>query len=159
MRIPAKVDYGIRALAEIAAAGPGVPVKGETMAAAQGLPLKYLLGILNELRRGRLVRSQRGPDGGYVLSRPPEDITLADIFRVLDGPLAEIHDKSLSTLEHDGASAQLPRVWMAVRANLRAVLEQVTIDDLAKGRLPSHVEVLADEYQRSTAARHGTTPP
>lgn len=157
MRIPAKVDYGIRALAEIAAAEPGAPVKGETMAAAQGLPLKFLLGILTELRRGRLVRSQRGPDGGFLLARPAEEITLADIFRVLDGPLAEVHDQSLSSLEHGGASAELPQVWMAVRQTLRRVLEHVTIADLAAHELPPHVQQLADEYRESTASRIAAT--
>jgi Rrf2 family protein len=153
VRIPAKVDYGIRAMAEIAAAEPGVPVKGETMAAAQGLPLKFLLGILTDLRRGRLLKSQRGPDGGFLLARPAEEIALADIFRVLDGPLAEIRDQSLSTLEHSGASADLPKVWMAVRASLRRVLETVTIADLASSDLPPLVAELADEYRVDTDQR------
>lgn len=154
MRIPAKVDYGIRAMAELAAAGGG-PVKAEALAVTQDLPLKYLLGILADLRRGHLVRGQRGPDGGFVLERPAAEISLADIFRAVDGPLAEVHDRSLRALEYKGASGELPRVWMAVRASLRRVLERVTIADLAASELPGAVEDLAEEYLAATAALHG----
>lgn len=146
MRIPAKVDYAIRAMAELAAADDGT-VKAEQLAEIQGLPLKYLLGILTDLRRGRLVRSHRGPDGGFTLARPAAEISLADIFRAVDGPLAEVHDQSLSTLAYGGASTELPRVWMAVRASLRRVLEVVTIADLAASQLPAVVEDLAEEYR------------
>lgn len=146
MRIPAKVDYAIRAMAELAAVGDGT-VKAEQLAEIQGLPLKYLLGILTDLRRGRLVRSHRGPDGGFTLARPAAEISLADIFRAVDGPLAEVHDQSLSTMTYGGASTELPRVWMAVRASLRRVLEVVTIADLASSQLPTVVQDLAEEYR------------
>ena len=151
MRIPAKVDYAIRAMAELAAAGGG-PVKAEELAETQDLPLKYLLGILADLRRGHLVRGQRGPEGGFVLDRPAEEISLADIFRAVDGPLAEVRDQSLRALAYQGASRELPRVWMAVRASLRRVLERVTIADLAASSLPGAVEDLAEEYLAATAA-------
>lgn len=152
MRIPAKVDYAVRALAELAAAGGG-PVKAEVLADAQGIPLKFLRGILTDLRRGRLVRSHRGPDGGFMLGRPAADISLADIFRAVDGPLAEVGDQGLSTMSYDGAAQELPVVWMAVRAGLRRVLEGVSIDDLASHSLPAAVADMAEEYRAVTGQR------
>ncbi len=145
MRIPAKVDYAIRAMAEIAS-NDG-PVKADSIAEAQDLPISYLVGILGDLRRGRLVNSQRGPDGGFVLVRPADEIALADIFRVIDGPLAEVHDLSLTNLTYDGPAEGLRDIWVAVRASLRRVLETVTLEDLISQRLPDHVVELVEEYQ------------
>ena len=153
MRISAKVDYAVRAMAELAARDPDVPVKAEAVASAQDIPLKYLLGILNDLRRGHLVRSQRGAEGGYLLSRPPDEITLADVIRTIDGPLANVHDVSLGSLSYGGPAATLPDVWRAVRASLRSVLETVSVADLAAGKLPAHVRTLAAEYE--AAVRQG----
>lgn len=153
MRIPASVDYAIRAMAELANSGPG-PVTAEELAKAQGIPLKFLRGIMTELKRSRLVSSQRGPEGGFVLTRPAEEISLADIFRAIDGPLATVRDQSLSSMTHTGAAAELPTVWMAVRASLRRVLEVVTIADLAEGALPKPVVELASEYRTETESRH-----
>jgi Rrf2 family protein len=149
VRIPAKVDYAIRAMAELAG-DPSRPTKAEQVATAQDIPLKYLLDILAELRRNRLVRSHRGPDGGFELARPAEEISLADIFRAIDGPLADVHDQSLRSLAYPGAAEALPEVWMAVRASLRRVLETVSVADLAGARLPSPVTDLADEYRAAT---------
>lgn len=144
MRISARVDYAIRAMSEMAVADRALTA--QEIATAQDLPLRYLVDILTDLRRNRLVQSQRGPDGGYLLSRPATELTLADVFRALDGPLAEVHDLSLTTLEYEGPSAELRTVWMAVRASLRRVLERVTIADVASGRLSDDVQALADEY-------------
>ena len=152
MRIPAKVDYAIRALAELAAAGEG-PVKAEQLADAQDIPLNFLRDILTDLRRARIVRSHRGPEGGFVLGRPADEIALADIFRAVDGPLAEVRDQSLSAMTYQGAAEELPVVWMAVRAVLRRVLETTTIADLANGALPPAVTDLAEEYRSVTEAR------
>jgi Rrf2 family protein len=152
VRIPAKVDYAIRALAELAVAGEG-PVKAEQLAAAQDIPINFLRDIMRELRTDRIVRSQRGPDGGFVLGRPADQITLADIFRAVDGPLAEVRDQSLSAMEYRGPAAELPVVWMAVRAGLRRVLEGTTVADLAAGALPPSVTDLAEEYRSDTEAR------
>ncbi len=152
MRIPAKVDYAIRALAELASAGEG-PIKADQLAVAQDIPINFLRDIMRELRRDRIVRSQRGPDGGFVLARPAAEISLADIFRAVDGPLAEVRDQSLSAMSYRGPAAELPVVWMAVRAGLRRVLETTTIADLANGVLPEPVTDLADEYRRTTEAR------
>jgi Rrf2 family protein len=153
VRIPAKVDYAIRAMAELAAAGGG-PVKAEQLADAQDIPLKFLRGILTDLRRARLLRSHRGPDGGFLLGRPAEEIALADIFRAVDGPLAEVRDQSLSAMTYQGAAEELPVVWMAVRAGLRRVLETTTIADLAASALPPSVLDLAEEYRTTTESRH-----
>lgn len=151
MRISAKVDYAIRAMAEMAIIDQ--PITAQEIAAAQDLPLRYLLGILGDLRRTRLVQSQRGPEGGFTLARPADQITLADVFRALDGPLAEVHDLSLSTLEYKGPAADLRTVWMAVRASLRRVLETVTLADVVAGALPDHVRALAEEYELAMAER------
>ena len=118
--------------------------------------MKFLLDIFRDLKRGELVRSKRGPDGGFTLSRPPEEISLADIFRAVDGPLADVHDESLRDLHYDGPAEALPQVWMAVRGSLRRVLEIVTLADLVAGGLPSDVTELAAEYRRTTEERHGT---
>jgi Rrf2 family protein len=139
-------------MAELARS-PHEPLKAEQVARAQGIPVKYLLGIFTDLKRAHLVRSQRGPDGGFALSKPADDITLADIFRAIDGPLADVHDESLATLLYEGAASALPEVWMAVRASLRRVLEAVSISELADGRLPPLVTELAEEYEAATAYR------
>jgi Rrf2 family protein len=147
MRISAKSDYAIRAMAELATAWGQGSVKAEDIATAQDIPLNFLLGILRELRNGQLVRSVRGREGGYLLSRPPAEIALADVIRVVDGPLANVRDLSLSQLSYPGAAASLRDVWMAVRGSLREVLENVTVADLATGRLPRNVRQLAERHQ------------
>src|SRR4051794_23877760 len=120
-------------MAELARAYEGGSVKAEDIADAQDIPLNFLLGILRELRNGQLVRSVRGREGGYLLSRPPAEIALADVIRVVDGPLANVRDLSLSELTYPGAAASLRDVWMAVRGSLREVLENVTVATSPRG--------------------------
>jgi Rrf2 family protein len=134
-------------MAELARQYDTGAVKAEDIADAQDIPLNFLLGILRELRNGQLVRSVRGRDGGYMLSRPPAQIALADVIRVVDGPLANVRDLSLSELSYPGAAEALRDVWMAVRGSLREVLENVSVGDLATGRLPKHVRQLAERHQ------------
>ena len=142
MQVNAKVDYALRALAELARAGGG-PVKAEAIAQAQGIPLKFLENIMLELRHAGIVNSQRGAlRGGYSLARPAEKIKLADVIRVVDGPLANVRGMSPEQLEYAGAAVALGQVWIALRANMRAVLEQVTIADLYQGKLPPEVAAL-----------------
>jgi Rrf2 family protein len=141
MRISAKVDYAIRAAAELAAARPAA-VKGEHIARVQGIPLKFLENILAELRHGGVVRSQRGPEGGYWLARAPDGITLAEIIRVVDGPLANVRGERPEEIQFVGAATALREVWVAVRANARVVLESVTLADLVAGTLPQVVTEL-----------------
>ncbi|MEX2102756.1 MAG: Rrf2 family transcriptional regulator [Gaiellaceae bacterium] len=138
MRVTAKVDYALRAALELAAAGEG-PVKGERIAQAQDIPLKFLENILLELRHHGLVQSQRGAEGGYWLSRPAEEITLAEVIRAVEGPLANVRGERPESVEYIGAAAALQDVWIAVRANLRGVLDAVTLADVASGRLPEAV--------------------
>jgi Rrf2 family protein len=142
MRVSAKVDYALRACAELAAAGEG-PVKGERLAQAQEIPLKFLENILLDLKHAGLVQSQRGADGGYWLSLPPEEISLADVIRAVEGPIANVRGLRAEKVEYRGPAAPLREVWVAVRANLRSVLETVTLADLAGDRLPDEVAAIA----------------
>jgi Rrf2 family protein len=146
MRVSAKVDYAVRAAAELAAAGEG-PTKGESLATAQGIPLKFLENILGELKHAGLVRSQRGTDGGYWLARPAEEITIADVIRAVEGPLASVRGESPETVKYNGAAEPLGRLWVAVRANLRAVLEETTVADVAGDSLPRVVDKITDHPQ------------
>jgi len=134
-------------MAELARQYDSGAIKAEDIADAQDIPLNFLLGILRELRNGQLVRSVRGREGGYLLSRPPSQIALADVIRVVDGPLANVRDMSLSQLTYPGAAAALRDVWMAVRGSLREVLENVSVGDLASGKLPKNVRLLAERHQ------------
>jgi Rrf2 family protein len=138
MRVSAKVDYALRAALELAAAGEG-PTKGEQIAQAQDIPLKFLENILLELRHSGLVQSQRGADGGYWLARAPEEIRLADVIRAVEGPLANVRGARPETVEYAGPAARLQDVWIGLRANMRAVLEEVTLADVAAGELPAEI--------------------
>jgi Rrf2 family protein len=144
MHLTAKVDYAIRAMVELAAAGDG-PVKGEAIASAQRVPLRFLENILLELRHARLVRSQRGAEGGYRLARAAETITLADVIRTVEGPIASVRSERPDELSYYGTAAPLQDVWIALRANMRAVLESVTLADVARGELPAQVLRLTQE--------------
>jgi Rrf2 family protein len=144
MRISARADYAVRAAVVLAAAGDG-PTKGEAIAQAQSIPLKFLENILGDLRHAGLVRSQRGADGGYWLGRPAADITVADIIRAVEGPLASVRGGPPEDVDYKGAAEPLQQVWIAVRASLRSVVERVTLADVATGRLPSRVAKLAED--------------
>lgn len=148
MRISAKADYALRATAQLAVdAADGTPVKANRIAAEQDIPLKFLQGVLAELKRARIVHSTRGPEGGFLLGRAADEITLADVYRAVDGPLINVRDARLTQLEHTGPAADLREVWMAARSSLRNVLEQVTLADLASGDLAEAVTTLADQYR------------
>jgi Rrf2 family protein len=142
VRISAKTDYAVRAAAVLAVAADG-PVKAEALAAAQGIPQKFLENILADLRHAGLVRSQRGAEGGYWLARAPAEITVADIIRAVDGPLASVRGIPPEEAQYQGAAESLRDVWFAVRANTRAVVESVTLADLAGHTLPARVQELA----------------
>ena len=145
MYISARVDYATRALLVLAQADPGTSVKGESLATAQDLPVKFVENTLVELRRAGLIASQRGPDGGYRLARPANEIALADIIRALEGPLAEVHGLRPDQRKYEGAAEHLQDVWVAVRAALRSVLETTTLADVLSGKLPKHVaKMVAD---------------
>ncbi len=137
MRLSARVDYALRAVSELAAAD--APRTVEQLSVAQRIPNKYLESILGELRRGGLLRSQRGPDGGYRLARPAAEISIADVIRALDGELANVRGSRPEHLEYVGAAAPLQEVWIALRASERLILEGVSLADVAAGKLPAAV--------------------
>ncbi|HEX2024157.1 MAG TPA: Rrf2 family transcriptional regulator [Acidimicrobiales bacterium] len=141
MRVSAKVDYAVRALTELAAAGEG-PVKGQDIALRQGVSVNFLENILSDLRRAGIVGSQRGSVGGYWLAVPADTITIADVIRTVEGPLADVRGETLEDLDYAGPAEALREVWVATRASLRSVLEAVTIADVAKGELPAVVRRL-----------------
>lgn len=145
MRITAKVDYAVRVCAELAAAEPGEPVKGEALATAQDVPLNFLWSILGELRKAGIVRTQRGAHGGYHLAQPASEITVADVIRAVEGPMATVRGESPERVEYGAAAVALQQVWIAVRASLRSVCEHVTLEQLASGNLPNHVMALVDD--------------
>lgn len=151
MRVTAKVDYALRAMAQLAAEPAGNPVAATRLADEQAIPLKFLHGVLADLKRARLVRSTRGPVGGYELWRPASEITVADVFRAIDGPLVTVRDTVLADLEYTGPAAALRDVWMAARSSLRQVFERVTLADLVSGDLPSDTVALAAEYKAGRA--------
>jgi Rrf2 family protein len=144
MRLSARVDYALRAVCElVAAAGTAEhPVTSERLATAQAIPPKFLESILLQLRRGAIVHAQRGPDGGYWLARPAAEITLADVIRVIDGPLANVRGHRPEALGYHGAAQALQEVWIALRASEREILELVTVADVASGELPERVRHL-----------------
>lgn len=144
MRVTARGDYAVRAAVELAAAG-GAPRKVSEIAAAQDIPPRFLENILLALRRAGLVHSRRGAEGGFRLSRPPEEITVANVLRAVEGPIANVQGVPPDQVAYGGSAAALREVWVAVRASLRAVLERVTIADIASGSLPKEVtELIAD---------------
>lgn len=142
----ASLDYALRAMVELAAATPaGRPVKADEIAERQAIPARFLAQLLAELRRAELVSSGRGYAGGYWLAVPPERITVADIARVIDGPLADVHGMSPEVFGPPGVAAPTRELWIALRVALRSVLEKVTIADLAAGKLPPGVAALLDD--------------
>jgi Rrf2 family protein len=143
VRVSAKVDYAVRALVELAAAAGTGPVKGDAIAAAQGIPLRFTENILCDLRRAGIVASQRGAVGGYWLSVPADTVSVADVIRYVEGALADVRGEPPEDVEYTGAAVALQDVWIATRATLRSVLEVVTIADIAGGSLPDAVRRLA----------------
>ncbi|WP_283633083.1 Rrf2 family transcriptional regulator [Mycolicibacterium poriferae] len=153
MRMSAKAEYAVRAMIQLATAEAGALVKTDDLARAQQIPPQFLVDILSDLRTDRLVRSHRGRDGGYELSRPAADISIADVLRCIDGPLASVRDIGLGDLPYSGPTAALTDVWRALRASMRSVLEQTSLADVAAGVLPTHVRAFADDYRRQEEAR------
>jgi Rrf2 family protein len=128
VRVSAKVDYALRAMLELAAAG-GL-VKGEQLATAQGIPQKFLESILIDLRHAELVTSRRGVDGGYALGRPAGEITLADVIRAVEGPIATVRGVRPDDVRYDGVARGLAAVWIDLRAAMRGVLDETTLADI-----------------------------
>jgi Rrf2 family protein len=142
VHISARTEYGLRALLTLAAQADGAPLTGEELAGREGLPQKFLEGILSDVRRAGLVVSQRGRGGGYRLARKATDITVADAMRALDGPLADVRGLRPESVTYTGSAEHLPEVWVAARASLRSVLDHVSIADVAAGTLPARIRRL-----------------
>jgi Rrf2 family protein len=147
MHVTAKADYAVRAAVELAAGSQDSPRKVDEVAQAQGIPLSFLENILTQLRSSGIVRSQRGPDGGYWLARPATEVNLAQVIRAVDGPLVGIRGQRPEEVEYVGSAESLQQVWIALRANLRKVLEHVTVADVAAGRLPKEILALTRQEE------------
>ena len=144
MHLSAKADYAVRAAVQLAGSADR-PAKGDVIAHAQGIPFPFLGSILRDLREAGLVNSQRGADGGYWLAKPAAEISVADVIRAIDGPLAWVRGVRPEDLDYAGPARALQDVWIAARASLREVLEVVTLADVAGGRLPASVRALTAE--------------
>jgi Rrf2 family protein len=144
VHISARVEYALRALCTLAARG-GEPLTAEELADAQRLPVRFLRAILNELRRVGIVTSQRGNEGGYQLARPASEITIGEVFRRLEGPLAEVRGVRPESASYEAAAEHLQSVWVAVRACLRTVLDEVSLEHVVSGHLPEHVRSMLAE--------------
>jgi Rrf2 family protein len=149
VRISAKADYAVRVAAELAASPPKQPIKGELLANAQEIPLKFLENILGSMRTAGIVASKRGAEGGYLLAQAPSSVTVADVIRAVDGPLGAVRGEPPEDLDYPGPAHRVVDVWIAARASLRTVLEHVTLADLAAGKLPAKIEkMVADPEAR-----------
>jgi Rrf2 family protein len=147
MHVTAKADYAVRAVVELADSSQDAPRKVDDVAQAQHIPVSFLENILTQLRSAGLVRSQRGPEGGYWLARPADELNLAQVIRAVEGPLVGIRGQRPEEMEYVGSAESLQQVWIALRTNLRKVLERVTVADVAEGRLPREVIALTREEE------------
>src|ERR1700730_1487879 len=147
MHVTAKADYAVRAIVELAGSSKDAPRKVDDVAKAQGIPCSFLENILTQLRSSGIVRSQRGPEGGYWLAQPPEELNLAQVIRAVEGPLVGVRGQRPEEVSYSGKAESLQQVWIALRANLRKVLENVTVEQVASGKLPRSVVTLTTEEQ------------
>ncbi|MFF3611873.1 RrF2 family transcriptional regulator [Streptomyces sp. NPDC002580] len=145
MRISARADYAVRAALQLAASRDDVPLKAESIADSQDIPHKFLEGILNDMRRGGLVVSRRGGNGGYRLARPAGSISIADVIRAVDGPLVSVRGVRPPELSYTGPAESLLPLWIALRSNVREILEGVSLADVASSQLPADVSALTND--------------
>ncbi len=147
MHVTAKADYAVRAVVELAGSSQQSPRKVDEVARAQAIPLSFLENILTQLRSSGIVRSQRGPEGGYWLAKPPAELSLAQVIRAVEGPLVGVRGQRPEEVEYVGSAESLTQVWIALRVNLRKVLENVTVADVAAGKLPRSVLTLTRQEE------------
>jgi len=150
MHVTAKADYAVRAAIELASGSRESPRKVDEVAQAQGIPVSFLENILTQLRSSGIVRSQRGPEGGYWLARPPDEVNLAQVIRAVEGPLVGVRGLRPEEVSYEGSAESLQQVWLALRANLRKVLEHVTLADVASGKLPKAIIALTKQEEAWT---------
>jgi Rrf2 family protein len=147
MHVTAKADYAVRASVELVGSSQAAPYKVDKVAKAQNIPVSFLENILTQLRSTGIVRSQRGPEGGYWLARPPGEVSLAQVIRAVEGPLVGVRGLRPEEVSYPGSAESLQQVWLALRANLRKVLEHVTLEDVASGELPSAIVALTRQEE------------
>jgi len=147
MHVTAKADYAVRAVVELVGSSQQSPRKVDEIAQAQHIPLSFLENILTQLRSTGVVRSQRGPEGGYWLARPADEVNLAQVIRAVEGPLVGVRGQRPEEIEYEGSAESLQQVWIALRSNLRKVLEHVTVADVAAGKLPTEIVTLTREEE------------
>jgi Rrf2 family protein len=147
MHVTAKADYAIRAVVELADSSQESPRKVDEVARAQSIPVSFLENILTQLRSSGIVRSQRGPEGGYWLAQPSDQLNLAQVIRAVEGPLVGVRGQRPEEIEYAGSAESLRDVWLALRANLRKVLEHVTVADVASGKLPREIVALTRQEE------------
>jgi len=156
MRISAKADYAVRATLELARSPDGKPIKGTALAETQDIPLQFLEHILLDLKHAGIIRTKRGARGGYWLAEQPASLSVADVIRAVEGPLANIQDLPPEETHYSGAAEHLRDVWIAVRQTLRDVLENVTLEELSQGRLPAAIKDRIDQPEAWVARETGT---
>jgi Rrf2 family protein len=144
VKVTAKADYAVRATLELAQVDDGL-IKGERIAQAQSIPLKFLENILIDLRHAGIVHAQRGAEGGYRLARDPAEVTLGEVIRAVEGPLASVRGEPPEAVSYQGAAENLQTVWIAVRASLRTVLDDLTLAEVVDGKLPQRVRRLTEQ--------------
>jgi Rrf2 family protein len=147
MHVTAKADYAVRAVIELAASSQDAPRKVDDVAQAQDIPVSFLENILTQLRSAGIVRSQRGPEGGYWLAHPADELPLATVIRAVEGPLVGVRGQRPEEVSYNGSAQSLQQVWLALRANLRKVLEHVTVADVAAGKLPKDIVALTKQEE------------
>jgi len=147
MHVTAKADYAVRAVVELAASSQDSPRKVDEVAQAQEIPVSFLENILTQLRSAGIVRSQRGPEGGYWLAQPADQLELATVIRAVEGPLVGVRGQRPEEVSYNGSAESLQQVWLALRANLRKVLEHVTVADVASGKLPKSIVSLTSQEE------------
>ncbi len=150
MHVTAKADYAVRAVIELASSSQDSPRKVDDLATAQHIPVSFLENILTQLRSAGLVRSQRGPEGGYWLAKPADEVNLAQVIRAVEGPLVGVRGLRPEEVSYEGSAESLRQVWLALRANLRKVLEHVTLADVASGTLPPEIVALTKQEEAWT---------
>ena len=153
MRVSAKSEYAMLAAIDLATAKDDEVRKGAEIAERQKVPIKFLEVILGDMRKAGLVQSQRGPDGGYKLTRAPDQISVADVMRAVDGPLADVHGNRPENLAYEGGAEPLGTVWLALRASIRAVLQEVSLADLVEDEIPESIVMMASGSDPDTAER------
>jgi Rrf2 family protein len=147
MHVTAKADYAVRAIVELAGSSQESPRKVDDVAKAQAIPVSFLENILTQLRSSGIVRSQRGPEGGYWLAQPADQLNLANVIRAVEGPLVGVRGQRPEEIEYSGSAESLQQVWIALRTSLRKVLEHVTVADVAAGSLPAEIVALTREEE------------